>query len=64
VLGDALETLLKDIIDVLLDISEQSLKAGNTGGPILSLQGKAPGWINTLNSLNTALIKSKYNYTA
>ena len=64
VLGNALETVLKDIINVLLDISQQSLTAANSGGPIPTLNQKAPSWIRTLNSLNTALIKSKYNYTA
>lgn len=64
VLGNTLETLLKDIISVLLDISQQSLIAVNSGGPISSLNKNATGWIKTLNSLNTALIKSKYNYTA
>jgi hypothetical protein len=67
VLGNALETLLTEIINVLLDISKQSLLAGNTGGPISSLNKNATGWINTLTKLKSTsipLIKSKYNFTA
>ena len=66
VLGDTLETVLKDIINVLLDISQQSLTAANSGGPIPTLNQKAPGWIKTLTklkSISVPLIKSKYNYT-
>jgi len=67
VLGNALETLLTDIVNVLLDISKQSLTAANSGGPIPTLNQKAPGWIKTLAKLKSTsipLIKSKYNFTA
>jgi len=67
VLGNALETLLTDIVNVLLDISQQSLTAANSGGPIPTLNQKAPGWIKTLTKLKSVsipLIKSKYNFTA
>jgi len=67
VLGNALETLLTDIVNVLLDISKQSLTAANSGGPIPTLNQKAPGWIKTLTKLKSTsipLIKSKYNFTA
>jgi len=66
VLGNALETLLTDIVNVLLDISKQSLTAANSGGPIPTLNQKAPGWIKTLTKLKSVsipLIKSKYNFT-
>lgn len=67
VLGNALETLLTDMVNILLDISKQSLTAANSGGPIPTLNQKAPGWIKTLTKLKSTsipLIKSKYNFTA
>lgn len=67
VLGNALEGVLIDIINILLDISKQSATAANSGGPIATLNQKAPGWIKTLTKLKSTsvpLIKSKYNFTA
>ena len=63
VLGNALQAILKDMISVLLDISKASAQASNSGGPIPSLNGKAADWVDRLIKIDTALFKSKYNYT-
>lgn len=64
VLGNALQAVLKDMISVLIDISKASAQASNSGGPIPSLNGKAAGWVDSLIRIDTALFKSKYNYTS
>jgi hypothetical protein len=63
VLGDALEAVVKELISIIQDISVASVSAANSGGPIPTLNQKAPGWINRLNAINTGVFKSKYNYT-
>jgi len=63
VLGDALEAVVKELISIIQDISVASVSAANSGGPIPTLNQKAPGWINRLNAINTDVFKSKYNYT-
>ena len=63
VLGDALEAVVKELISIVQDIAVQSLTAANSGGPIPTLNQRAPGWINRLSAINTSIFKSKYNYT-
>jgi hypothetical protein len=63
VLGDALEAVIKELISIIQDIAVQSATAANSGGPIPTLNQKAPGWINRLNTINTSIFKSKYNFT-
>jgi len=63
VLGDALEAVIKELISIIQDISVASVSAANSGGPIPTLNQKAPGWINRLSTINTDIFKSKYNYT-
>ena len=63
VLGDALEAVIKELISIIQDISVSSATAANSGGPIPTLNQKAPSWINRLNAINTDVFKSKYNYT-
>jgi len=63
VLGDALEAVMKELILIIKDISVSSATAANSGGPIPTLNQKAPSWINRLNAINTDVFKSKYNYT-
>ena len=63
VLGDALEAVIKELISIVQDIAVQSTVAANSGGPIPTLNQKAPGWINRLNTINTSIFKSKYNFT-
>ena len=63
VLGDALEAVIKELISIIQDIAVQSAVAANSGGPIPTLNQKAPGWINRLNTINTSIFKSKYNFT-
>lgn len=63
VLGDALEAVIKELISIVQDIAVQSAVAANSGGPIPTLNQKAPGWINRLNTINTSIFKSKYNFT-
>ena len=65
------ETEIQDIMPansnikekVLLDISKASAFAANSGGPITSLTGPATDWVDRLIKIDTALFKSKYNYT-
>jgi len=63
VLGDALEAVVKELISIIQDISIASATAANSGGPIPTLNQKAPGWINRLTAIDTSIFKSKYNYT-
>lgn len=63
VLGDALEAVVKELISIIQDMAVQSAAAANSGGPIPTLNQKAPGWINRLNTIDTSIFKSKYNYT-
>jgi len=63
ILGDALEAVVKELISIVQDIAVQSLTAANSGGPIPTLNQRAPGWINRLSAINTSIFKSKYNYT-
>jgi hypothetical protein len=63
VLGDALEAVIKELISIIQDIAVQSAVAANSGGPIPTLNQKAPGWINRLTTINTSIFKSKYNFT-
>lgn len=63
ILGDALEAVIKELISIIQDIAVQSAVAANSGGPIPTLNQKAPGWINRLTTIDTAIFKSKYNFT-
>jgi len=63
ILGDALEAVIKELISIIQDIAVQSAVAANSGGPIPTLNQKAPGWINRLSTIDTAIFKSKYNFT-
>jgi len=63
VLGDALEAVVKELISIVREISIASATAANSGGPIPTLNQKAPGWINRLTAIDTSIFKSKYNYT-
>jgi hypothetical protein len=63
VLGDALEAVIKELISIVREISIASATAANSGGPIPTLNQKAPGWVNRLTAINTSIFKSKYNYT-
>jgi len=63
VLGDALEAVVKELISIIREISIASATAANSGGPIPTLNQKAPGWINRLTAIDTSIFKSKYNFT-
>lgn len=62
-LGDTTVELLKTMIDVLKELVTASLKASNSGGPIPSLNRKAPSLLKKLLTLNPDLLKSNSNFT-
>jgi hypothetical protein len=62
-LGDTTVELLKEIISVLKDLLIASQTAANSGGPIPSLNQKAPGLLKRILSLNPDLLKSNSNFT-
>jgi len=62
-LGDTTVELLKTMIDVLKELVTASLKASNSGGPIPSLNKKAPALLKKLLTLNPDLLKSNSNFT-
>jgi hypothetical protein len=62
-LGDTTVELLKTMIDVLKDLVTASQTASNSGGPIPSLNQKAPGLLKKLLTLNPDLLKSNSNFT-
>ena len=62
-LGDTTVELLKEIISVLKDLIIASQTASNSGGPIPSLNQKAPGLLKRILSLNPDLLKSNSNFT-
>ncbi len=62
-LGDITTELLKEIIAILKDLITASLSASNTGGPIESLNSKAPQLLQRILALKPDLIKSTYNFT-
>ena len=62
-LGDTTAELLKEIIAILKDLIIASQSAANSGGPIPSLNQKAPGLLRRVLSLNPDLIKSNSNFT-
>ena len=62
-LGDITVELLKEIISVLKDLLVASQAAANSGGPIPSLNQKAPGLLKRILSLNPDLLKSNSNFT-
>jgi hypothetical protein len=62
-LGDTTVELLKTMIDVLKDLVVASQTASNSGGPIPSLNQKAPGLLKKLLTLNPDLLKSNSNFT-
>jgi hypothetical protein len=62
-LGDTTVELLKTMIDVMKELVTASLKASNSGGPILSLNQKAPSLLKKLLTLNPDLLKSNSNFT-
>lgn len=62
-LGDTTVELLKEMISVLKDLLIASQTAANSGGPIPSLNQKAPGLLKRILSLNPDLLKSNSNFT-
>lgn len=62
-LGDTTVELLKSIIDILKDLIIASQAASNSGGPIPSLNQKAPGLLKKVLALNPDLLKSNSNFT-
>lgn len=62
-LGDTTVELLKEIISVLKDLIIASQTASNSGGPIPSLNQKAPGLLKRILSLSPDLLKSNSNFT-
>jgi hypothetical protein len=62
-LGDTTVELLKTMIDVLKDLVIASQTASNSGGPIPSLNQKAPDLLKKLLTLNPDLLKSNSNFT-
>jgi hypothetical protein len=62
-LGDTTVELLKEIISVIKDLLIASQAAANSGGPIPSLNQKAPGLLRRILSLNPDLLKSNSNFT-
>lgn len=62
-LGDTTVELLKEMIAVLKDLVIASQTASNSGGPIPSLNKKAPGLLKRLIALNPDLLKSNSNFT-
>lgn len=62
-LGDTTVELLKTIIDVLKDLVIASQTAANSGGPIPSLNRKAPELLKKILTLNPDLLKSNSNFT-
>lgn len=62
-LGDTTVELLKTMIDVLKDLVVASQTAANSGGPIPSLNQKAPALLKKLLTLNPDLLKSNSNFT-
>lgn len=62
-LGDTTVELLKTIIDVLKDLIIASQAAANSGGPIPSLNQKAPELLKKVLTLNPDLLKSNSNFT-
>jgi hypothetical protein len=62
-LGDTTVELLKTMIDVLKDLVTASQTASNSGGPIPSLNQKAPALLKKLLTLNPDLLKSNSNFT-
>ena len=62
-LGDTTAELLKEIVAILKDLIIASQSASNSGGPIPSLNQKAPGLLKRVLALNPDLIKSNSNFT-
>ena len=62
-LGDTTAELLKEMIAILKDLVAASQTASNSGGPIPSLNQKAPGLLKRILALNPDLIKSNSNFT-
>lgn len=62
-LGDTTVELLKEMISILKDLIIASQAASNSGGPIPSLNQKAPGLLRRILTLNPDLLKSNSNFT-
>lgn len=62
-LGDTTVELLKEMIAILKDLVIASQTASNSGGPIPSLNQKAPGLLKRIFALNPDLLKSNSNFT-
>lgn len=62
-LGDTTVELLKEIIAILKGLVIASQSAANSGGPIPSLNQKAPSLLKRILALNPDLIKSNSNFT-
>jgi hypothetical protein len=62
-LGDTTTALLDELISIVSTLAEASLQAANSGGPVSSLNQAAPKLLTRLKKLQTAQLKSKYNFT-
>jgi len=62
-LGDTTVELLKSMIDILKELIIASQTAANSGGPIPSLNRKAPELLKKILTLNPDLLKSNSNFT-
>ena len=62
-LGDTTVELLKEMISIIKDLLIASQSASNSGGPIPSLNQKAPGLLKRILTLNPDLLKSNSNFT-
>lgn len=62
-LGDTTVELLKEMIDILKDLIIASQAASNSGGPVPSLNQKAPELLKRIVTLNPDLLKSNSNFT-
>lgn len=62
-LGDTTVELLKEMLAILKDLVIASQAASNSGGPIPSLNQKAPGLLKRILALNPDLLKSNSNFT-
>ena len=62
-LGDTTVELLKEMLAILKDLVIASQAASNSGGPIPSLNQKAPALLKRILALNPDLLKSNSNFT-
>jgi hypothetical protein len=63
ILGTTAVAQLKEIVDVMKALLDACKIAGNSGGPVASLQGSADILLTRLNNLDLTKMLSNYNYT-